>query len=168
MTAPRRWLAALPSLPRLVRSLPLLLAALPLVTLCGCGHLVVLHDPLSAPEHNDLGLAYESKGQLDLAEKQYRQAIRLDRSLTVARVNLGNVEAARGRWPQAEREYRRALERNPGDADAMNNLAAVLLRRGGRRAEAITWAERAVARGGARDSIYRATLTEVMAAPPSK
>ncbi len=29
----------------------------------GCSHLVLLHDPLTAAEHNDLGVAYETAGK---------------------------------------------------------------------------------------------------------
>jgi len=131
------------------------------VALClgGCSHLVVLHDPLTAPEHNDLGLSYERGGDARLARKEYRHALKIDRHFVTARVNLGNLEAARGRWRPAEKQYRRAL-RDSADADAMNNLAVALLRQG-RAAEATTWAERAVRTGGARDSTYRATLEEV-------
>src|SRR5207244_9030569 len=114
----------------------------------GCGHLVVLHDPLSAAEHNDLGVAYEAQGRLDLAAAQYRHALRADHGLARARINLGNVHAARGRWPAAEREYRRALRSDPASADAMNNLATTLVHRGRRLDEARTWAERAVRAGG--------------------
>ena len=99
-------------------------------TLAGCGHLVVLHDPLSASEHNDLGVAYEARGDLDLAA----------------------------------REYRRALRDQPGDPDALNNLALALVRRGGDLAEAERLARRALARCGQPDSLYRSTLAEVRAA----
>ena len=43
----------------------------------------------------------------------------------------------------------------------MNNLAVALLRQGRSLQEARELAARAVARGGERDSIYRATLAEV-------
>ena len=43
----------------------------------------------------------------------------------------------------------------------MNNLAVALLRQRRRLDEAHALAERAVAAGGERDSIYRATLAEV-------
>src|SRR5438093_9326035 len=104
--------------------LPLVLA----LAVWGCGHLVILHDPLSAPEHNDLGVAYEAQGRLDLAAREYRHALRLDRRFARARVNLGNVSAARGRWREAAREYRRALAQGPEDAAAMNNLAVARMR----------------------------------------
>jgi Flp pilus assembly protein TadD len=145
------------------RALPAVLA---LALSCGCGHLVVLHDPLTANEHNDLGVAYESRGELDHAAKEYKHALKLDPKLSRTRVNLGNVEAARGRWSKAEHCYRAALVDSATDADAMNNLAIALLRQGRNAAEARSLAERAVAIGGARDSIYRATLEEARAAAP--
>jgi Flp pilus assembly protein TadD len=129
--------------------------------LTGCAHLIVLHDPLTATEHNDLGVAYESNGQLDLAAKEYRKALRLDARQTRARVNLGNIEAAKGRWDRAESLYRRALRDSSTNYDAMNNLAVALLKQGRRLDEARALAERAVAAGGERDSVYRATLSEV-------
>ncbi|HET7225955.1 MAG TPA: tetratricopeptide repeat protein [Candidatus Eisenbacteria bacterium] len=130
----------------------------------GCSHLVVLHDPLSASEHTDLGLAYERRGQPALAASEYRRALRLDRRQVRARVNLGNLAAARGDWRSAEREYRRALALQPGDADALNNLAWALLEQRRRLDEAERCASLAVAAGGARDSVYRSTLAEVRAA----
>ncbi len=136
-----------------------------LASLGSCAHFVVLNDPLTATEHNDLGVAYESTGQLDLAASEYRHSLRLDPRQARARVNLGNVEAARGRWSTAEKCYRRALADSSTDTDALNNLALALLRQDRRLDEARSLAERAVAAGGERDSIYRATLADVMAAP---
>lgn len=139
---------------------------LPMTSLTNCAHFVVLHDPLSANEHNDLGVAYESRGQLDLAAREYRHSLKLDPHGAQARVNLGNVEAARGDWIAAEKCYRRALADSATDLDAMNNLAIALLKQGRQLDEARALAERAVAAGGERDSIYRATLTEVNATKP--
>ena len=145
---------------------PALLVTFAFVAVAGCSHLVLLRDPLSAREHNDLGAAYEAQGKLDLAAREYRTALHRDHRLGLARVNLGNVAAARGDWRTAERCYRRALRDSSTDADAMNNLAVALVRRGRHLDEAAALATRAVAAGsgGARDSIYRATLTEVEAA----
>jgi tetratricopeptide (TPR) repeat protein len=134
------------------------------VLLAGCSHLVLLHDPLTASEHNDLGAAYESKGQLALASREYRAALRRNPHHRDARFNLGNIAAATGRWGAAEKCYRIALRDSATDADAMNNLAIALLRQGRKPAEARSLAERAVAMGGPRDSTYRATLAEVKAA----
>lgn len=147
--------------PRLARSVVAAVALVVVAALAGCAHLVVLHDPLTASEHNDLGVAYESSGQSGLAAKEYRKALRLDPRQVRARVNLGNLEAAAGRWGRAEGCYRRALSDSPTDQDAMNNLAVALLRQGRRLEEARALAERAVAAGGERESVYRATLAEV-------
>jgi Flp pilus assembly protein TadD len=131
------------------------------VALGGCAHLVVLHDPLTADEHNDLGVAYETAGQTGLAAKEYRKALRLESRQSRTWVNLGNVEAAEGRWRAAERSYRRALRDSSANCDAMNNLAVALLRQGRHQDEARALAERATSAGGERDSVYRATLAEV-------
>jgi Flp pilus assembly protein TadD len=150
--------------PRLVRGVVIALTLVVSAGLTGCAHIVILRDPLSANEHNDLGVAYESSGQLDLAAKEYHKALGLDSHQTRARVNLGNVEAARGHWGDAEKCYRRALRDSSTDYDAMNNLAVALLKQGRSLDEARLLAERAVAAGGERDSVYRATLAEVKSA----
>ena len=133
-------------------------------TLAGCSHIVVLNDPLTAAEHNDLGVAYESAGKPGLAMRQYRAALRLDPRFVRARVNLGNLEAAAGRWRRAEDCYRRALRAVPDDADALNNRAVALVRQRRGLAEAESLAIRALEVGAGRDSLYRATLAEVRAA----
>ena len=101
-----------------------------------CSRIVILNDALSAEEHNDLGVVYEREGKTDLAEREYRRALKRDSRLVRARVNLGNLEAGAGRWKQAEGQYRRALEVEPSDPDALNNLAHVLLASGGNLEEA--------------------------------
>jgi len=139
-------------------------ALLAVALLAGCSHLVVLHDPLSAAEHNDLGVAYERRGEWDLAAKEYRRALKIDPTYARARLNLGNVAAQRGHWHDAEREYRRALPALEQDPDPWNNLAVALLRQGRALAEAESLATRAVGLAPGRDSLYRATLAEVRAA----
>jgi Tfp pilus assembly protein PilF len=110
-----------------------ILALLPLFLLLagGCSRvprIIVLSDPLTAAEHVDLGVAYERKGELDLALREYDRALRKDGKLYRARVNLGNVFLAKKEYGKAREEYLRALELRPGDADATNNLswAAIL------------------------------------------
>jgi Flp pilus assembly protein TadD len=141
----------------MIRFVLLGLAAL----LVGCARLVVLHDALTAAEHNDLGVAYEAAGDVAAAEREYRRALELEPGFARAWVNRGNLDAARWRWRSAERCYRRALRRDPADADARNNLAVALLRLGRDLDQAEWLARSAAALAGARDSIPRATLAEV-------
>jgi Flp pilus assembly protein TadD len=142
------------------------LAALLAALVSGCGHLVILHDPLSAAEHNDLGVSYEQRGEWNLAARQYRRALKVDSRYARARVNLGNVAARGERWAEAERHYRRALPSLPDDPDVRNNLAVALMRQGRDFDEAERLALAAIARAGAEDSLYRATLAEVRLARP--
>ena len=129
--------------------------------LTSCSHIVVLHDPLGAAEHNDLGVSYERDGETELAAREYRRALRVDPHFARARVNLGNLEAAANRWTEAEVHYRRALQDAADDPDALNNLAYALLRRGRNLAEAEALAARAVRSGGPRESLYRETLADI-------
>ena len=92
----------------------------------GCSRIpkiIVLEDPLNAAEHVDLGVAYERKGELDLARREYESALRKDRKLYRARLNLGNVFLAKKEYGKAREEYLLALELRPGDAEATNNLS---------------------------------------------
>ncbi|MHB1024085.1 MAG: tetratricopeptide repeat protein [Desulfobacteria bacterium] len=114
----RRWQSLLPFL-------------LVLVLAGGCSRLpkiIVLEDPLTAKEHVELGVAYERKGELDLARREYERALRKDGKFYQARVNLGNIFLAKKEYGKARKEYLLALELRPGDADATNNLswAAIL------------------------------------------
>jgi tetratricopeptide (TPR) repeat protein len=105
------------------RGLPFLLV---LLVAGGCFRvpkIIVLEDPLTAAEHVELGVAYERKGELDLAQREYERALRKDGKLFRARVNLGNVFLAKKEYGKAREEYLQALESRPGDAEATNNLS---------------------------------------------
>jgi len=96
----------------------------------GCSRIpriIVLEDPLNAAEHVELGVAYERKGELDLARREYESALRKDRKLYRARLNLGNVFLAKKEYGKAREEYLLALELRPGDAEATNNLSWVAI-----------------------------------------
>jgi tetratricopeptide (TPR) repeat protein len=104
----------------------LALLLLSLLLAGGCSRLpkvIVLSDPLTAAEHVDLGVAYERKGELDLAQREYERALRKDGKFYRARVNLGNIFLAKKEYGTAREEYLLALELRPGDAEATNNLA---------------------------------------------
>ena len=119
--------------------LPALLLSL-LLAISACARvpkIIVLEDPLSADEHVTLGVAYERKGELDLAGREYEAALRKDRSFFQARVNLGNVRLAQKRYDEARQEYLAALELRPGDPEATNNLAWAAIHSGKDREDAL-------------------------------
>jgi len=105
---------------------------------------VVLKDPLTAGEHNDLGVIYEQKGMLDLAVKEYGMAAAKQDYWAVPYFNLGNVEYKRKNLKAAEENYRRSLKLDPKNPDIMNNLAG-LLHDMGRDAEAGALIDKALA-----------------------
>lgn len=132
-----------------------------MVLLWGCTlpRIIVLNDPLDAHQHNDLGVAYEQRGEFDLADREYRRAAELDEEWALPLVNLGNNAARQNNWPEAAKHYRAALARRPDHAEAMNNLAWVL-NRDARPAEALPWAQQAVA-AAAGDPRCWDTLAEI-------
>lgn len=148
---------------RIVALLPVLLLPLSLAMLpaAGCSRLpriVVLEDPLSAGEHLDLGVAYERKGELDLAAREYGRALKKDAGLVQARVNLGNVRLAQKRYAEARGEYLRVLEIRPGDLDAENNLAWTAILSGDGIGDALRRLEAALAAGTFRPPAVLDTL----------
>ncbi len=138
--------------------LPLLLL---LLLAGGCSRLpkvIVLEDPLTAAEHVELGVAYERKGELDLARKEYERALQMDRKLYRARVNLGNVFLAKKEYGKAREEYLRTLELRPGDAEASNNLSWAAIFSGKGIDEALARMETVVSASGGRRPALLDTL----------
>jgi tetratricopeptide (TPR) repeat protein len=109
-------------------------------------------------------LALEGEGRVDAAAALYRQVLEV-RPLSVrAWVDLGNAEAVRRRPDQAERAYRRALEISPGDRDALNNLAWLLLEGGTRLEEAEELAAKAASQTGRERALALDTLGRIQLA----
>jgi Tfp pilus assembly protein PilF len=124
------------------RLLPIFLIA---IFLAGCTmpRIIVLNDPLTAAQHNDLGVAYKQRQDYELALRAFDRAAALDKKWALPLINRGNVHAAVGEWQKAENSYRQALRRQKDDAGGMNNLAWVLLRQD-KFDDALLWAQRAV------------------------
>jgi Flp pilus assembly protein TadD len=141
-----------------------LLFLLILITGTGCTlpRLIVLNDPLDARQHNDLGVAYEARGDPDLAEREYQRAAELDWKWARPLINLGNVHASRQDWAAAEQSLTSALEREGENSEAMNNLAWIQLQ-AGRPADALPWARRAVSQAPT-EPAYLDTLADIQAA----
>ncbi len=139
------------------------LAALLLAVLLawGCSRvpkIIVLHDPLSAEEHIELGLAYERKGELDPAGREYEKALRKDPGSFRARVNLGNVRLAAKDYGRAREEYHKALVLRPNDAEAANNLAWADILSGGDVGESLARMEAVLSPPGVRSATLYDTL----------
>lgn len=140
---------------------PVLLSLLAVLCLCGCSlpRIIVLNDPLDARQHNDLGVSYQQRRESDLAIREYDRAAKLDPIWARPLINRGNVLAERGEWWQAQKSYRLALRREPGNAEAMNNLAWVLLQVE-EVGSAREWAEKAVSANPS-EPAYLDTLAEI-------
>ena len=96
---------------------------------CSVPTIVILENPLTSQEHVNLGYIYEKQGKLELAEKEYKKAIKKDKKNWIAYYNLGNIHAKRENWEKAESFYRKAIEIKR-DPDVLNNLAYVLNKQG--------------------------------------
>ena len=109
-------------------------------------------------------VALEAAGRAGEAVTLYRTLVEKDPGSALLWTNLGNAEAGRGEAALAEAAYRRALELDPVNADALNNLAWLLLSQRDRLAESEELARRAVAAGGPDAYLPLDTLGRVLRA----
>ena len=105
-------------------------------------------------------LVIEQLGDWRTALQAYGAAWRRWPDSSGAGMGVGNTAYAGGDYPAAEAAYRRVLERHPGFAPALNNLAQTLIRMGNLAASE-HYAREAVAAGGADSEVYRETLREI-------
>lgn len=137
------------------------LAAAVLLAGCGLPRIVVLHDPLTAEEHWQLGVSYARDGNRERAEQEYRQGLKKNAGDARIWSSLGHLHQSQGRAAEAERAYRRALEIDPNFALAHNNLAWLYAEQSTRLPEAEHHARRALATDPARRASYLDTLAYV-------
>ncbi len=109
-------------------------------TSCAIPKIIVLNDPLSPEEHVNLGLAYERKGEIEGAIREYKTAAN---DIPTAYLYLGNIYYEKGEYPTSEKYYRKAISKKPDLADSYNNLAWLLYVSGGDLKEAHRLAEKA-------------------------
>ncbi len=88
-----------------------------------CSYIIILHDPLSAKEHVELGYTYEKQKDYKNAIYQYKMAIRKDSHYDLAYFDLGNVYVETKNYEKAVKCYKKAIELNSKNANALNNLA---------------------------------------------
>ncbi len=145
--------------PDTLRKIPVIVGLI--IVLFGCGKLpgvVFVTDPLAAEEHNDLGVSYEQRGEYNLAEREYKEALRIKKDFFEAQFNLGNVYLKTGRENEAEEAYRRAIALDSARPDPYNNLASLYLRAERNIDEAQKLSERAVCLARQRHYLYLDTL----------
>ncbi len=106
---------------------------------------------------------FEQQGRYRIAEAAYRAAADRWPDYPETGLGLGNLHFAQGDLNAAATAYRRVLVHFPNYAPALNNLAQSLLDMG-RPAEAVEYAQQAVALGGPFSDQYRHTLNAVLAA----
>ncbi|MEZ0323042.1 MAG: tetratricopeptide repeat protein [Hydrogenothermaceae bacterium] len=99
------------------------------ISSCSIPKIIVYDDPLTAEEHNDLGVIYEKKNMYDLAEKEYKKAINKNKNWYLPYFNLGNLYYKKGDLDKSIEYYKKALERE-NRPDILNNLAYVLYEKG--------------------------------------
>ena len=90
-------------------------------------NVLLMKDPLSAEEHNNLGVAYENEGKYELALREYKKAFDKDSNLIVPLVNIGNVYLKQGNYSESEKYYLKVLGRDQFNLEAANNLASLYL-----------------------------------------
>jgi tetratricopeptide (TPR) repeat protein len=102
---------------------------LALLVLSGCSlpRIIILNDPLSVEEHNDLGRIYESQSKYDLAAQQYQEALRIDKKSIPTLLLLGDLSYRTRNYSEAESAYKRAIKLDPLNGDIYNNLSWVYL-----------------------------------------
>lgn len=116
------------------------------IALSGCAAItgqLFMEDPLTAEEHNNLGVIYEREGKYDLALREYSLAIKNDPELVTPLVNKANVYFKLGEYTNAEKYYKKALSKSQTNLEAANNLASLYIETGEGYDEALGYMERA-------------------------
>ncbi len=103
---------------------------------------IALYPTMPLP-HNNLGLALQTRGELDRAKDEYTRAIELKPDYLEAHVNLGNVLFIEGKWKEAEYIFHRAAELAPYRGEVYNNLG-ILANAQGNSLDALHWLRKSV------------------------
>jgi tetratricopeptide (TPR) repeat protein len=78
----------------------------------------------------NLGIARQERGELASAEREYREALRLNPRYAEAHNNLGNLLSSSGRHAEAVKHFAVVIQLNPRVVAAHNNLGIALARLG--------------------------------------
>jgi len=128
--------------------------------LAGCSSfkIIVLKDPLTPEEHLNLGVAYERKGEMDHAIKEYQLA---SKKLPIAYLYLGNAHFQKNEFQKAETYYKKAMKKEPQNADTYNNLAWLYFTRRENLEEGERLALKAIELNPAKEPLYKDTLEKI-------
>ncbi len=128
---------------------------------CTMPRLIVLDDPLTPEEHLNLGVAYERKGELEPAIKEYKLA---SKKLPTAHIYLGNVYFRKREFKKAEESYKEAMENDPFNGDAYNNLAWLYYTKRKNLKAAEKLVLKALELNPSKNKIYKDTLEKIVEA----
>lgn len=125
---------------------------------CALPRIIVLEDPLTPEEHINLGVAYEKKGELDNALKEYKEA---SKKLPSAYLYIGNIYFQKNALAEAETYYKKAIKKDPQNADAYNNLAWLYYTKKENLDEAESLALKAIELNPSKKDAYQDTLDKI-------
>ena len=125
---------------------------------CSLPQIIILDDPLTPEEHINLGVAYEKKGELDNALKEYRLA---SKKLPLAYLYMGNIYFQKNDFDEAQSAYRKAIKKDSQNADAHNNLAWLYYTKKENLTEAEELALKAIELNPSKKELYQDTLDKI-------
>jgi tetratricopeptide (TPR) repeat protein len=82
--------------------------------------------PDTADVHNDLGIAYASRGLIDQAIAEFRLSMQMDPDSAQTAWHLGAALASKGQYDEAAEFLRSSVQRDPANDDAKQDLETVL------------------------------------------
>lgn len=80
--------------------------------------------------YNNLGSLLQNVGELDLSERMYREALKIDPKFAIAYYNLGAIAKDKNQYEDAIASYQKALELDPNYAPAYQNLGVMWFKLG--------------------------------------
>ena len=104
------------------------------------------HRPNNAQVLSNLGFIHFLRGNLEEAEKVYRESIKFDARFLDARRNLGAVLAMKKRFPEAIEQWQEGLKFEPNNGTLLFYIGSAY-RDMGQMDKAQPWLDRAAAAG---------------------